>query len=207
MIKCILFDFDGVLTIDKTGSTSITNYISQRTHIDLEIIKTNYYKYNKRLLMGEIVHEDMWEEFCAEVGQHIPYQVLVDSFKNTALDETMFSYIKELKNSYRIGMVTDNKVDRIETILNHNHYTEYFDVVAISAGVHSGKADSKIFQYVLESIGVDATECVFIDNTAQNLIVPANMGMKTILFDDEKRDFGLFIENLSTVLTDEKGEK
>ncbi|MBE7059166.1 MAG: haloacid dehalogenase, partial [Ruminococcaceae bacterium] len=28
MIKAVLFDFDGVLTIDKTGSTSITNYLS-----------------------------------------------------------------------------------------------------------------------------------------------------------------------------------
>lgn len=28
MIKAILFDFDGVLTIDKTGSASITAYIA-----------------------------------------------------------------------------------------------------------------------------------------------------------------------------------
>ena len=106
-----------------------------------------------------------------------------------------------------VWLHTDNKVDRIETILKYSHYTDYFDVVAISAALHSGKEDSKIFQYVLESIGVDAAECVFIDNTAKNLIVPARMGMKTILFDDEKRDLGSFVQNLSTVLADEKGEK
>ncbi|MBE5891978.1 MAG: haloacid dehalogenase [Lachnospiraceae bacterium] len=203
MIKCILFDFDGVLTIDKTGSTSITNYISQRTHIDLDIIKANYYKYNKRLLMGEIVHENMWENFCKDVGKEIPYRVLLDSFINTALDEKMFNYIKALKSTYRIGMVTDNKVDRIETILKHNHYADYFDVVAISAGLHSGKEDSKIFQYVLEVMEVEASECVFVDNTASNLLVPAKMGMKTILFDDDSRDFEVFVQSLSAMLMEE----
>ena len=44
MIKCILFDFDGVLTIDKTGSASITNYLAQETKISLDIIKECYYK-------------------------------------------------------------------------------------------------------------------------------------------------------------------
>ncbi len=200
MIKCILFDFDGVLTIDKTGSTSITNYIAQETGISLDVIKAYYYKHNKKLLMGEITHEDMWDVFCADVGKQIPYQVLIDSFKNTALDGKMFEYIKELKGQYSIGMITDNKVDRIETILRHNHYEEYFDVIAISAMLHSGKDYGIIFQYVLDNMNVTASECIFIDNTAKNLIIPESMGMQTILFDDENRDFDLFVRNLEAKL-------
>lgn len=196
MIKCILFDFDGVLTIDKTGSTSITNYISQEMNLPLETIKTSYYKYNKKLLMGEIVHKDMWDDFCNDVGMKIPYQVLIDSFRNTVLDEKMFNYIKVLKGTYRIGMVTDNKADRIEAILDYRNYKRYFDIVAISAKVHSGKDDSRIFQYALDALNVSAEECIFIDNTAKNLIVPADMGMRTILFDDERRDFESFVESM-----------
>lgn len=37
MIKAILFDLDGVLTIDKTGSTTITKDISKGTGIPLEV--------------------------------------------------------------------------------------------------------------------------------------------------------------------------
>lgn len=39
MIKAILFDFDGVLTTDRTGSLSICNYICKKTGIDLELLK------------------------------------------------------------------------------------------------------------------------------------------------------------------------
>ena len=142
MIKCILFDFDGVLTIDKTGSTSITNYIAQETGISLDVIKAYYYKYNKKLLMGEITHEDMWDIFCADVGKQIPYQVLIDS----------------------------------------------------------GKDYGTIFQYVLDNMNVTASECIFIDNTAKNFIIPESMGMQTILFDDENRDFDLLVRNLESKL-------
>lgn len=40
MIKAILFDFDGVLTIDKTGSQSIIKFIADKSGIPLDIIKT-----------------------------------------------------------------------------------------------------------------------------------------------------------------------
>lgn len=30
--------------------------------------------------MGEIIHKDMWDDFCNDVGMQIPYQVLIDSF-------------------------------------------------------------------------------------------------------------------------------
>lgn len=36
MIKAILFDFDGVLTIDKYGSDSILRYLSQNTAVSIE---------------------------------------------------------------------------------------------------------------------------------------------------------------------------
>ncbi len=54
MIKAILFDFDGVLTIDKTGSQSIIKYLARITGISKDALKREYYKYNKDLLYGEI---------------------------------------------------------------------------------------------------------------------------------------------------------
>ena len=155
------------------------------------------------MLLGEITHEDMWSDFCKDVGQEIDYQILIDSYIKTELDDGMFMYLKELKRTYKIGLITDNKVDRIDTILDCHNYREYFDSVAISAEQHSGKEDSRIFQYVLDSLDVKATECVFIDNTAKNLVAPSKIGMKTILFDDENRDLELFKNTLRELLKQE----
>lgn len=200
MIKAVLFDFDGVLTIDKTGSTTITNYISDNYDISLEKVKSSYYKFNKQLLLGETTHQEVWADFCQALRQEIDYNVLTDSFKYTCLDNKMINLVKKLKERYSIGMVTDNKCDRIQTILDYRDLNQYFDVVAVSADIHSGKDSYAIFEYVLNTLNVSANECVFIDNTEKNLVVPKQMGMATILFDDENRDFDMFLRELESII-------
>lgn len=198
MIKAILFDFDGVLTIDKTGSTSIINYIAKECDLPIDTVKACYYKHNKLLLNGETTHKQIWPEFCNDIGKPIDFQVLIDSFTHTVLDMNMIHLVKELKSNYLIGMVKYNNPDRIKTILDYNHMQNDFDVVAVSAEQHSGKSDYKIFQYVLDTLKVTAQECVFIDNTEKNLVVPNEMGMGTIMFDDETRDFAQFKARLES---------
>ncbi|MDO5144852.1 MAG: HAD-IA family hydrolase [bacterium] len=200
MIKAVLFDFDGVLTIDKTGSTTITNYIANTCNIPLDNVKTNYYKFNKQLLLGETTHQEIWQDFCKSMGQNVDYDILLDSFRETRLDEKMITLVQQLKEKYLIGMVTDNKYDRISTILDYKGLNQYFDVVAISACVHSGKDSHSIFNYVLNTLNVSANECVFIDNTEKNLIIPKRMGMSTILFNDDNRDFEMFLRDLQRTL-------
>lgn len=200
MIKAILFDFDGVLTIDKTGSESIIKFISRECDISLDIVETCYYKYNPNLLNGKITHRDMWESFCDDIGKTLDYNVLIKSFEDTKLDNNMIDLVKKLKLKYIIGMVTDNKIDRIETILEFNNLKAYFDVVSISAKLHSGKENSCIFIDTLKKLNVLPEECIFIDNTKNNLIIPKKMGMHTLLFDDENRNFKTFKNQLQYLL-------
>ncbi|MFI3325231.1 MAG: HAD-IA family hydrolase [Clostridia bacterium] len=199
MIKAILFDFDGVLTVDKTGSTSITNYISKKCNIPLSDVKKSYYKHNHALLKGEIVHEDMWDEFCGDLKKEISYDILIESFIETRLDEEMINIVKNLKHQYLIGLITDNKLDRIDTIFKKANLYQYFDCIAVSAELKINKESSEMFEYVSKQLQVKPNECLFIDNSEKNLVMPNSIGMKTILFDDEKRDiknFNIILNNL-----------
>lgn len=200
MIRGIFFDFDGVITVEKMGTPTIVSYIAKETGLSLERVETAYRRHNKLLLHGDITHEDMWGTFCEEVGMDIDYSILLKSFLNVTIDRTIVSYMRELKKNYIIGMITDNKVDRIETILENTELKNLFDAVIISAGIHAQKTDSKIFEEALRAIELNPAECVFIDNTAMNLEVPSKMGFQTILFDDDKRDIAEFKDRLSKIL-------
>lgn len=200
MIKALLFDFDGVLTLDKTGSTSITNYIAAQTGLPLELVRQSYYPFNHALLYGQTTHEEIWPLFCQNLGQALDYRLLTDSFTNTPLDMRMLELLARLKPAYRLGLVTDNKCDRMDAVLQQPSLSSLFDAVAVSAQVKSGKDRPEIFRYVLDRLYVQAAECVFIDNTAKNLIVPESLGMRTILFDDTTHDVSLFERQLMSLL-------
>ncbi len=200
MIKAIIFDFDGVLTTNKTGSLATVRYISQNSGVGEENVKKAYSKYNRSLLFGEITHKDMWNVFCSDIGKELDYSVLVDSFRSTPLDNQMICLTKELKRLYKIGMITDNKCDRIDEILSFNNLVDLFDVVSISAKYKSGKENKLIFESTISKLDLKASECLFIDNSEKNLIVPNQMGMKTILFDDENRDIPCFVNEMALIL-------
>lgn len=202
MIKAILFDFDGVLTTDKTGSQSIVNYLSAKTGIPYDTLKPIYASFNKDLLYNGLKHEDMWQEFCDCIGANIDYTLLTDSFWNTPIDEDMIVLVKRLKADYAIGMITDNKCDRIDAIVQYHGWDKLFDVISVSAAFHSGKTDERIFKETLSALGIHPEESVFIDNTAKNLIIPEQLGMHTILFDDTNRNIAQFTEQLHRVLNE-----
>lgn len=188
-IKGLFFDFDGVITIEKNGTLAMVSYIAEKTGVSYDVVDAAYRKYNEDLFLGNITHKEMWKPFCDSIGQDVPYEILVKSFLNITIDERMIQYIREKHSEYLIGMITDNKADRIEEILNNYEIKSLFDVVIISANVHSQKSDKRIFEETLAQSGLNAIDCVFIDNTLTNLKVPSEMGFTTIHFDDEKREY------------------
>lgn len=199
-MKAILFDFDGVLTVDKYGSDSILRYLAENTDVPFEILKKEYYKINKGLLLGQYTHRDVWNDYCKNVGARIDYQLLINSFISTPLDHDMLALVKQLKEEYLIGMITDNKADRIEKILSYNGLNDLFDTVTVSARCKCGKDDRRIFDLTLQALAVEPGACVFVDNSEKNLTVPNEMGIHTILFDDAKRDLAGFRKELDDLL-------
>lgn len=200
MIKAILFDFDGVLTTDATGSQSICNYICKKTDLDSEIFKKEYYKYNNDLLYGKSNHENIWAVLCKGLNTEIDINILYESFVNTPIDSRMMALVNGLKHqNYKIGMVTDNKKDRIDSIVKYYDWNKIFDAITISAEVGSGKDYNQIFVKTIESLNVNADECIFIDNQEKNLIIPKSMGMNIIYFDNEKRNYEKLIGELNNL--------
>ncbi len=80
MIKGIFFDFDRVITVEGMGSPTIIAYIASQTGFTYKTVETAYQKYNKQLLLGEITHKDMWQDFCRMLGKPLDFNILADAF-------------------------------------------------------------------------------------------------------------------------------
>jgi len=201
MIKAILFDFDGVLTTDKTGSATTARFLSGRTGLPHEQIKTVFRRHYFGTLRGESTQREVWSAFCAETGLAPEPYLLDDAARATPMDGAMLKLVRELRaKGYKTGMVTDNPVERIAVACEHFHLNELFDAIIVSGEIGSRKSEPTIFEAAFTALGVEAEECVFIDNTASNLTVPGQMGVKTIFFDDEFRDMAALKRTLDEIL-------
>lgn len=189
IIKAVFFDYDGVMTLDKSGSESVCNYISKNMCIDYNILYHEYRKYNIELSLGKITHKEIWKQLCKNINLDIPISVLYDSFTNTPIDEKMHEFVLKIKNQkIKTGLITDNKVDRVEYINKKFDLNKYFDIIAVSAELGCTKETDKLFVKSLERTGIKPEESIFIDNQAQNLVIPKSIGMKTIYYNDRERN-------------------
>lgn len=198
-VRAVLFDFDGVLTTDKTGSLTTTRCLSQLTGIELPRLQAAFRRFNPALTRGETTHEAIWPQLCSELGQPVDIALLHKAFASTPMNARMMALARQLRPAYAVGIVTDNKKDRIDCLKELHALSSLFDPIVVSAEVGAGKEDALIFETALRALGMRAEECVFIDNSPEILVAARRLGMKTIHFDDEKQDFEALLAALAAL--------
>ena len=196
MFKAIFFDFDGVLTLDQTGSLTTTRHISKVTGIDPRRVEAAFALFNDDLARGKCTHAAVWADIRRALRADVDISLLEEAFASTPLNNEMFALARRLKPRYVVGMITDNKQDRMDCIERLHRLSSQFHPIVVSAAVGSTKTDRAIFEHALALTRVRASECIFIDNDARNLSVPRKMGIAAVHFDDVANDIPRLIDEL-----------
>ncbi|WP_287595756.1 HAD family phosphatase [Thermomonas sp.] len=184
MIKAVLFDFDGVLTTDKTGSVSTIRSLSRQTGLAEGAVWDAFAPFNEQLLLGHTTHDAVWPEICARLGRELDPAVLVQAFESTPIRHDMLAYAAELSSGYATAVITDNKADRMSCLNDRYSLASIFSLVLVSADHGSGKEHTSIFERAVDLLGVEPEQCVFIDNSQRNLVAPAALGINTVYFNE-----------------------
>jgi HAD superfamily hydrolase (TIGR01509 family) len=205
LIKAIFFDYDGVLTTDRTGSITTVRFLSKAADIDLNALRQAFAEYNLDLTLGKTTHELIWPSVCGAVGQKIDFTLLQGAFESTPMNIGVFDLAQELRRHYHVGIITDNKADRIRHLREFQRLDDRFNPIIVSAEIGASKSQPEIFLHALAQLGIEPNEGIFVDNNLDNLLVPDALGMKTIFHDDEKNDLVALRSNIYNALQDSAG--
>ncbi len=120
-------------------------------------------------------------------------------WSNRVRNEPVFDWINDLKKShqFKLGMLSNISVWRLEDYISKDERNQLFDSVVLSGEEGMIKPSPEIFELTAKRLGVDASDCVMIDDLLNNVDGAARIGMKTILFgdvDQAKADFDNLIE-------------
>lgn len=189
MIRAVFFDYDGVLTLDATGSLTTCRHLAAQAGVSIAEVQSALRPHNAALNLGQATHAQVWPEVCRALGRALPVEALQAAFESTPLRREMMALAQRIGDAgLCVGIVTDNKRDRIDHLRRFQDLDAVFDPIVVSAVVGHGKDGPEIFRLALAAARVDAAQAVFIDNTPANLVAAAAVGLHTMHFDDERGD-------------------
>ncbi|SFS16923.1 putative hydrolase of the HAD superfamily [Dyella sp. OK004] len=199
MIRTIFFDYDGVLTTDKSGSQTTFRYLSEASGIALSTISAAFSPYSGDLFTGKVSHAKIWHKVCEAMGKALDIDLLAAAFESTPRNHGMFSLAQTLRANYSVGIITDNNKDRMDHLRKHQALDALFSPIVVSAEVGSSKHGQDIFLHATSRADVAPVESIFIDNSEANLVVARALGMHTVFHDDEKNDIDALTRALESL--------
>ena len=185
-IKNILFDLDGVLYQDLESvfgqvSNRMTEYISKKLNLNLKKAKelqTNYFhKYNTSL-NGLMIHHKIDPENFLNYVHDINLNVIKEDLElNNELTK-----LKAKKYCYTNGSRSHalNVLGRLGII---DQFDGIFDIVDANYVPKPVMEPYKIF---VKKFTINPEEAVFVEDIAQNLKSPKELGMKTVWLENEE---------------------
>lgn len=174
MIKAIIFDCFGVLTIDlwkqfkATLPASLQNQASDLNHA-----------YDAGLLT-----ESQFINQVKRLTGRKPWQVEELSKYEVAKNRELINYIRRVKSSYKIGMISNIASNWVRDEFLTKDEQSLFDDMVFSYEVGVTKPDARIFNFACERLNIKPEHTIFTDDSPTHCEGAAKVGMKTILYTD-----------------------
>ena len=187
MIKAIIFDCFGVLAaegwkpfVKKHFGTSGEqhNWANSRMH---------------EVSLGTISSEKLVEEIVEATG--VDEEAFLSELRTNPPDLELFEYIKTLKQTYKIGFLSNVGHDRLTELFTAEQLA-LFDATVLSYALKIAKPDPEIYLHTVKLLGVKPSECVFVDDTPRYCKGAEKVGMQAICYTDARS----FKQQLEAVL-------
>lgn len=176
MISAVIFDCFGVLTADGWK------------HLREELWGNDSKNMNRARDMEKAVNAGLmrYDDFTSEISQMSGLEIaeVLRRINGTSPNKILFDYIRdELKPRVKIGMLSNAAGNWLSTLFE-SQQVELFDVVVLSYQVGAVKPEPAMYQAIIDRLGVQFEECVFIDDSENYCTAAQDLGMKSIWHQD-----------------------
>ena len=191
MTENYIFDFGNVITRfypDELTAPYISDETLRKRISDVVFDRI----YWDRLDEASITDDEIKEDVCARVDddmRDIACRIYDDWVKNLTPVEGMEKLISDIHKSgkklFLLSNISLKFAEEYESVKWIKEVFKNFDGIVLSATVGRIKPNPDIFEYVLETYGLNPEECLFIDDSAKNIEGAESAGIKGYLFDGD----------------------
>ncbi len=123
------------------------------------------------------------DEFLSLLGYQDPAKTMRDYLTNfLTLDPEFLWFAERNYKQYDFILLSNDVKEWSKYLLNLHGLQKYFKETIVSGEIHMRKPENRIFAYVTEHLQCSPQDCIFVDNSVQNLNAAQKMGINAVLF-------------------------
>lgn len=188
MIKNIIFDFGGVLTLlnpdEALKRFRLLGVEKPEDYINAYCQRGPFFK----LENGDISAE----EFCSELGKICHRTVSYEEAKHAwcgfivSVHEDILDYLQQLRPRYMLGVLSNTNpliqdwAGTAEFTSEGKSLDKYFDKLFLSYRMQASKPGEEIYRKMLLEGNMKAEETLFIDDSERNIETARKLGINTL---------------------------
>jgi len=182
VVEAVIFDMGGVVLESKVEE--VYTALARDLSVDADKLTRVFKNHQGELLSGKMTAAT-FAELAGDV-LHIEPGRFVEQWKKSYLgvrvvNQEVFGLVKRLKYDYRVALVSNVSDLHAEINRERGLYTHFKPaILSCEAGFY--KPQKGIFELALKKLELPADSCIIIDDRKEQLDVPAQMGFKTIWY-------------------------
>jgi epoxide hydrolase-like predicted phosphatase len=187
-IKGIIFDMEGVLM--KTVEKDLSACWAKALNAPYDAVHAVFYgEMNDHADLGTVSQEDFDRYLITTLGLEMDMLPIVQKVidEECFIDQVLAQKILELKNDFRIALLTNYTQMMRDKIEHEWDIKHLFDEIIISYEVGLIKPDPAIFDLTLSRLDVSASEAVLVDDRIKNIEGALQYGMHAILYETREQ--------------------
>lgn len=182
-IKNIIFDFGDIfINLDKQAT------LKKMNHFGLVKVTSEMTLMNNQYEKGE-VNSDTFISFYQSYFPKTSKTELIDAWNAIVLNfpDSRLKFIEQLakKGNFRLFLLSNTNELHIEKVIENMGLSRYerfkncFEQFYLSHEIKMRKPDTEIYQFVIETNGLNNKETLFVDDTKENTEAASHLKIKT----------------------------
>lgn len=184
LIRAVIWDMGGVLV--RTESQAPRHHLAQRLGLTPRELTNLVFEteVSAEATVGKVAEEAVWQNVAGTLN--LDPQGLADFtqefWAGDNIDADLYHFIENLHAKYKIGLLSNAWSGARAVLEQRYHMLGVFDVSIFSAEVGLAKPDPRIYHLILDKLGVEASQAIFVDDFQANIDAAKSLGMHGVSF-------------------------
>ncbi len=187
-IKAVLFDMDRLMVDTESLATEAFIHSAKKQGYDMT-------KEETLLVLGFTTKSiyDFWESYFKDsdvsgkklVDDHYKYIeniLFTTGPRKMPYIEELLKYLKD--SNYKVAVASSSNMNHIINNMEKTGLKKYIDEFASGAEVENGKPAPDVFLLAAKRLGVDAKDCLILEDSKAGVIAGSSAGAKVIMVPD-----------------------